>query len=150
MQLLFCPECFGTFALWFFLFHFISFHMSIPICGQGWMPLLFHKRIVAVTIKPLLVSWNSLIGWRGLSRLVKWEVGYMIITPTANFVISGHTEHVVRWRIFKNIFSLCAHFTTEGAFVCSCAGVVLTLISYLPTHHSSLGLLIPAVCMWLG
>ena len=68
------------------------------------MPLLFHKRIVAVTIKPLLVSWNSLIGWRGLSRLVKWEVGYMIITPTANFVISGHIEHVGRWRTFKTFF----------------------------------------------
>lgn len=38
-----------------------------------------------MTIKLQLVSWNSLIGAKGLSRLVKWEVGDMIITPAANF-----------------------------------------------------------------
>lgn len=38
-----------------------------------------------MTIKLQLVSWNSLIGAKGLSRLVKWEVGDMIITPAAKF-----------------------------------------------------------------
>lgn len=38
-----------------------------------------------MTIKLQLVSWNGLIGAKGLSRLVKWEVGDMIITPAANF-----------------------------------------------------------------
>lgn len=88
-------SCFSTprhiFTLNFLCSTLYLFICPTPIHGHGWMLLLFHLRIVTVTIKLQLVSWNSLIGQRGLSRLVKWEVGYTIITP--NSQLHNRTTH---------------------------------------------------------
>lgn len=81
----FAPCCFGTFLL---QFHLVSSHLYVDKAERL---LLFRTR--AATIKLSLVGRNSLIGQRGLSRLVEWEVGYTVITPTANLLIDGpHTK----------------------------------------------------------
>lgn len=79
-------------ACFFCFFQLVLFVQSLTTFEPRAKLLVNWVRIVIVTIKLWLVSWNSLIGKKGLSRFVECKVGYMIITSTTNFIIKRQTD----------------------------------------------------------
>jgi len=97
----------GAFSTFTRLFHFVVSHLSNPIQFVDEVDCLCFFFHVIETIKLQSVSWNSLIGNRGLSRLVKLELGYMIITPRGNLAIKGHKQSIFFFFLRCNCFPLC-------------------------------------------